>query len=91
MQPDGADLEYVYLGPSRGASPPGAPPRSPVYIAAYSPAPGTDFIQEDRSPYAAVDDWSAAPRLMAAEGAGRTTSGGSARGARPKTAGTVAA
>lgn len=94
MQPDGADLEYVYLGPSRGASPPTTPSRSPLYIAAYSPAPGPSFIQDDTSPYAAVDDWSAAPRLVAAEAPGhrtsRTSNTDATRGPRPKTAGTAA-
>lgn len=94
MQPDGADLEYVYLGPSRGASasPPVTPSRSPMYISSYSPAPGTGFIQDDTPPYAAVDDWSAAPHLVSPGVMGcRTSNTGSARGPRPKTAGRMPA
>jgi hypothetical protein len=90
MQPDGEDLEYIYLGPSRSTVPV-APERSPMFIAAFCPPAAPNFIQEDTSPYAAVNDWSAAPHAVSPLGNGRRMNRSSdssfARGARPKTAG----
>lgn len=97
MQPDGADLEYVYLGPSKGMSnsSPVSPSHSPMYIAAYSMHPGTTFIQEDSSPYAPVDDWSVEPYPMApgafVSRTRRPAIAGSPRVPRPKTAGMLPA
>lgn len=94
MQPDGADLEYIYSGVSgaASASSPATPSRSPMYISAFSPLNEAGFIQEDTAPYAAVDDW-AAPYPAGPAVFGRINSRSSnthtARSPRPKTAGEV--